>query len=114
MMAVNGKLFSAAIDMGSSYCGIAFSTKDDITKIFVDMIRLGTFVSTRNYTCILFTQEKTFHSFGYAAEQKYSELVEDEMHDNWFFFKRFKEALSNKNVSTILGVFIKYVQSDFY
>ena len=98
---MNEKFISAAIDMGTTYCGFAYSWKHDPLKIIGDRNLM------QSPACILFSEDKKIDSFGYDAEEIYSELLEDEMQDGWFFFKRFREALSNKNVSTVSGVFFR-------
>lgn len=113
--AMDEKFISAAIDMGTTYCGIAFSWKRDPSKIFVDRNIMGILFSARTSKCILFTKDKRFHAFGYDAEAQYLGLVEEDMDDaaDWFFFKLLKGTLSKKNVSTISVVFIKSLYSNF-
>ena len=40
---------------------------------------------------------KTLVAFGYEAENKYKELVEEDKHRDYYYFRRFKMAL-NKEV----------------
>jgi hypothetical protein len=42
---------------------------------------------------ILFTPEKVFHSIRYQAEDKYAGLAEEDIHKDWFYFRRFKMIL---------------------
>ncbi|XP_045204409.2 heat shock 70 kDa protein 12A-like isoform X2 [Mercenaria mercenaria] len=49
-------------------------------------------------TSILFSPDKRFHSFGYEAEDKYSDLAEEDMHSDWYFFRRFKMILHQNKV----------------
>ncbi|WAR00658.1 HS12B-like protein [Mya arenaria] len=49
-------------------------------------------------TVVLFNERKEFHSFGYEAEDMYSELAMDGEHHNWYFFKRFKMRLHKEKV----------------
>jgi hypothetical protein len=49
-------------------------------------------------TTILFTPEKVFHSFGYQAEDKYADLAEEDIHKDWYYFRRFKMILHQKKV----------------
>ncbi|WAR27204.1 HS12A-like protein, partial [Mya arenaria] len=50
-------------------------------------------------TCVLIEPDgETFSAFGFDAETKYTHLVEAEEHDKWYFFKRFKMQLYNKDI----------------
>jgi hypothetical protein len=49
-------------------------------------------------TTILFTPEKVFHSFGYQAEDKYADLAEEDIHKDWYYFRRFKMILHQQTV----------------
>lgn len=49
-------------------------------------------------TCILFTKDKVFHSIGYPAKEKYLELLNDNEHEDWYFFERFLSLLTLQNV----------------
>ena len=107
--AMDEKMITAAIDMGTTYCGVACSWKHDPSTIFVDRNMMGNLISARTSKCILFTKDKRFHAFGYDAEAQYLDLVEEDMHNaaDWFFFKLLKGTLSKKNVSTISVVFLR-------
>jgi len=54
--------------------------------------------SLKTATCVLFKADKSFHSFGYEAENEYARLVEDEKHKDWYFFRRFKMQLYQAKV----------------
>lgn len=95
-------LIVGAIDFGTTFSGYAFSTKHDFLK---DPRNLGNIsikhwvdpISTMTYnktsTCILFTEERIFDKFGFEAEAKYLDLILDNDHENWYFFRRFKMSL---------------------
>ena len=55
-------------------------------------------VSLKAPTVALFDEKQKFHSFGYEAENNYSELALDEEHHKYYFFKRFKMRLHGKKV----------------
>ncbi|XP_052280720.1 heat shock 70 kDa protein 12A-like [Dreissena polymorpha] len=55
-------------------------------------------VSPKAPTVVLFEGDQTFHSFGYEAENNYSELALDGEHMDYFFFKRFKMRLRGKKL----------------
>ena len=56
-------------------------------------------MSNKASTCALFDKNKKFHSFGYEAEDKYSDLTLDNEADDWYFFQRFKMTLFDKLVN---------------
>lgn len=56
------------------------------------------FLKETNRTCVLFTKDKVFHSFGYESKIKYTDLVKDEMHREWYFFERFLSFLDVQEV----------------
>ncbi|KAH3830988.1 hypothetical protein DPMN_104247, partial [Dreissena polymorpha] len=99
------KILVAAIDFGTTYSGYAFSFKHDYQS---DPAKVSTnqnwvagsmsLVSLKAPTVVLFKADQTFHSFGYEAENNYSELALDDEHQNYFFFKRFKMRLHGKKI----------------
>jgi hypothetical protein len=105
-MSTSSKLLVAAIDFGTTYSGYAFSFKheydNDPLKVCSNNWTAGSrsLVSLKTPTCVLFNKDQRFDSFGYEAEDKYSDLAEDEEHGEWYFFKRFKMSLFNKDVGS--------------
>ena len=99
------KMLVAAIDFGTTYSGYAFSFKHDYQ---IDPTKVSTnqnwvagsmqLVSLKAPTCVLFDKNKKFHSFGYEAENVYSELALDNEHQQWYFFRRFKMVLHGAKV----------------
>lgn len=104
-MSASKKLLVAAIDFGTTYSGYAFSFKheydNDPTKVTSNNWTAGSrgLISFKTPTTVLLDQKKKFHSFGYAAEDKYSELAEDDQHHGWYYFRRFKMMLFQNIVS---------------
>lgn len=98
-------LLVAAIDFGTTYSGYAFASRNDFQrdpikanlKQWVDPSSATMYNKTS--TCILFTEEAKFNKFGFEAEAKYSDLILDKNHENWFFFRRFKMSLYDLQVS---------------
>ncbi|KAL3879598.1 hypothetical protein ACJMK2_031886 [Sinanodonta woodiana] len=93
----------AAIDFGTTYSGWAFSFKHeydtDSTKIAARQWHGGQMVSMKSPTTVLIKPDgKTFDSFGYEAETRYSELASDDNneHNKWYYFRRFKMMLHGK------------------
>ncbi|XP_062588400.1 E3 ubiquitin-protein ligase TRIM36-like [Saccostrea cucullata] len=104
------KLLVAAIDIGTTYSGIAFSYKheyeNDPLKIRSNNWDSGTWglVTLKTPTCVLFNKDKVLDSFGYEAEEKYLELTLEKEHEEWYYFKRFKMSLFNKEASSSLNL----------
>ncbi|KAL4230349.1 Heat shock 70 kDa protein 12A [Mactra antiquata] len=96
----------AAIDFGTTFSGYAFQFKHEYQ---VDPSKVSTnqnwvagsrqLISLKAPTIILFDEQKKFHSFGYVAEDTYSELAMDDEHHKWYFFKRFKMRLHEKKIN---------------
>ncbi|XP_062605306.1 heat shock 70 kDa protein 12A-like [Saccostrea cucullata] len=95
-------LFVAAIDIGTTYSGYAFSSRDNYKENPTEIITKtwnassGNLESLKTSTCVLFDEEKKFHSFGFAAEDKFMQLASENKHKEWFFVHRFKMELYNK------------------
>ncbi|XP_061185738.1 heat shock 70 kDa protein 12A-like [Saccostrea echinata] len=96
------KLLVAAIDFGTTYSGFAFSFaydyKHDPLQIYLNRWTAGSgfLQSEKTPTCVLFSPDRKFDSFGYEAENKYSELALENKHRPWYYFRRFKMDLYNK------------------
>ncbi|KAK3578318.1 hypothetical protein CHS0354_004228 [Potamilus streckersoni] len=102
-MASKPSLLVAAIDFGTTYSGWAFSFKHeydtDPTRIIAKQWFGGPLVSMKAPTTVLIKPDgRTFDSFGYDAESKYSELASDDNneHKRWYYFRRFKMMLHGK------------------
>ncbi|XP_071124900.1 heat shock 70 kDa protein 12B-like [Mytilus edulis] len=96
---VSDPLLVAAIDFGTTFSGYAFAFKGDFKE---DPLKISGYtwtlgstagLSLKTPTCVLFDHNGDFHSFGAEAEEKYTTLAEDEAHENWYFFRRFKMQL---------------------
>lgn len=89
----------AAIDFGTTFSGYAYSFRDeykiDPTKIYMNInwITDNNFVSEKTKTCILFRKDGSFDSFGFDAETKFVELMEEDKHHDYIFFDKFKMKL---------------------
>ena len=105
-------LLVAAIDFGTTFSGYAFfflhDYKRDPLKISANSWNagIGHLVTLKTSTCVLFDAAGNFHSFGFEAEEKYSNLALDEMHHNWYYFRRFKMMLYDKTVQMSLFQYI--------
>ncbi|XP_053389262.1 heat shock 70 kDa protein 12A-like [Mercenaria mercenaria] len=105
------KMLVAAIDFGTTFSGYAFSFKHDYQS---DPSKVSTnqnwvagsmaLVSLKAPTVVLFDENKKFHSFGYEAENTYSELALDDEHHKWYYFKRFKMRLHEKKITRTIEI----------
>ena len=98
------RLFVAAIDLGTTYSGWAYSATGDPDKLHANVAwysGCGTLSSLKTATCVLLTPTKEFESFGYEAESRFARLAEEEL-KGWYFFRRFKMALYDDRVSIIV------------
>ncbi|CAG2190347.1 unnamed protein product [Mytilus edulis] len=99
---ISEALLVAAIDLGTTFSGYAFAIRNDYkvdpTRVSGSNWHAGSQpgLSLKTLTCILFNQNQVFESFGGEAEDKYTDLAQEEEHMDWFFFKRFKMQLSAK------------------
>ncbi|KAK3099979.1 hypothetical protein FSP39_012866 [Pinctada imbricata] len=92
------RLFVAAIDFGTTFSGYAFSNKDDWRKVHTNNWSGGSLISHKAPTALLLDNNKKFVAFGYEAEDKYSQLAQEEEHEEYYFFHRFKMVLHNKKI----------------
>lgn len=111
---VMANLIVAAIDIGTTFSGYAFSfvhqyMKDPL-KISINSwtAGCGAVVSLKTSTCVLFDPKGEFHSFGYDAEDKYSELALDDNHHDWYYFRRFKMTLYKRMVCLLSFLLLVY------
>ncbi|XP_078341039.1 heat shock 70 kDa protein 12A-like [Crassostrea virginica] len=104
-MATKNYLLVAAIDFGTTYSGYAFSSREDFQreptkaylKQWVDPV--SSMMYNKTSTCILFDESVNFNKFGFEAEAKYQDLIMDNEHKTWYFFRRFKMTLYDKQSS---------------
>ena len=97
-------LVVAAIDFGTTFSGYAFSFRHEFET---DPLRVNSSqwstgsrvsISLKTSTCVLFGPDRRFHSFGFEAEDKYSDLSYDGEHTAWYYFRRFKMLLYDTGV----------------
>lgn len=90
---VSQPLLMATIDFGTTFSGYAFQTvanlKENILNIHGYNWDLQNGV-LKTPTCVLFDPAQNFNSFGRDAEDKYTELAQQNDHANWYYFRRFK------------------------
>ena len=60
-------------------------------------------LSSKMPSCILFNSDQRVHSIGFEAQEKYTSLAEDNEHEDWYYFSRFKMMLYEPKVSNVLS-----------
>lgn len=99
----------AAIDFGTTYSGYAYCSKSDFKRsppvIKTSAWKSGTgtcdkFMKTP--TVVLFDQNQKFDSFGFEAEKKYLKLALRNQQESWYFFKKFKMRLHQRETEVSL------------
>ena len=102
---ISESIIVGAIDFGTTFSGYGFANRNDYK---VDPMRIAgnhwqtgsqPGLSLKTPSCILFDPTQKLHSFGGDAEDKYTELAQEDEHIDWFYFKRFKMQLYDKHVS---------------
>ena len=91
----------AAIDLGTSYSGYAYSYKDTKEKIYVNgNFSRDSFIS-KFPTAILFDDKENFVAFGDEAVDLYSKYAESDREHKFMYFDQFKMTLYNKQVNIV-------------
>ena len=104
MSEVNNYLAVIAIDFGTTFSGYAFSMKSSKNNIIMNK-NWGADVGFRSYktpTSVLLRPDGSLHSFGFQAENEYTDLDEDERKEGYLLFQRFKMELFSHEVCIIL------------
>jgi hypothetical protein len=99
-MSGNTTFVVVAIDFGTTFSGYAFSFKSKPTDIKTNQNWSKSLVSLKTPTVLLVDPDRKFNAFGYEAEEKYTELLEDGESEGWALFRRFKMKLYNNPVSS--------------
>lgn len=93
-----------AIDVGTSYSGYAFSMTDtpyDITAGKWKTQSSELLESPKTPTALLLNASNKFEAFGYEAEKRFKELVEENKHTEYRYFHDFKMVLQGRKVITL-------------
>ncbi|KAK3603243.1 hypothetical protein CHS0354_007574 [Potamilus streckersoni] len=101
-MEIEKPLMVVAIDFGTTYsswaCSMRHEYEDNPTKIYVRQWIGGEHFSPKAPTTVLIRPDgKTLETFGYEAQNRYAELVEEGQHKTWYFFTRFKMKIFSTN-----------------
>ncbi|KAK3603241.1 hypothetical protein CHS0354_007571 [Potamilus streckersoni] len=95
-----------AIDFGTTYsswaCSMRHEYEENPTKIYVRQWIGGEHFSPKVPTTVLIRPDgKTLEAFGYEAEDRYADLVEEGKHKCWYYFEKFKMKIFNNKVRII-------------
>ena len=103
MAHLGSSLFVVAIDFGTAYSGYAFASKQDYAcdppKYSTSSWQGSKLLSLKAPTAVLLDENKELVSFGYDAENQFSELLSDNEHKAYFYFHQFKMLLHNQRVT---------------
>lgn len=77
-----------AIDIGSTYSGYAYAEVKDVSEVILSEWNTHLHVSYKTSTSLLLDRSNKFVAFGYEADSKYAELVEDGHQVDYFYCYR--------------------------
>ena len=104
-------LFVVAIDFGTTYSGYVLSSIDDFKKDPLKIVANQAWnagsqrlLSLKTPTCLLLDDKEELVSFGYEAENKYSNIVIDRKQNEYLFFQRFKMQLYKNKVNNLCNL----------
>lgn len=98
-MTLSNALLVAAIDLGNTFSGYAFATSADINydplKCRIPQWHASNtiFVSSKTPSTVLLNNGAQLVAFGFEAESKYADLLENGEGENYFYFRHFKMML---------------------
>ena len=108
-------LWVAAIDFGTTFSGYAFGGREELevnptkTSAPVWQAADGGLISSKTPTTVLLDKDENLVEFGFDAETAYAELSEDEEHEEYYYFRRFKMMLYDKVRKSVRKPFPHYV-----
>ena len=90
---------TAAIDFGTTSSGFAFKFDDSTADVEVNKWVEGLSDKEKTPTTVLLREDKSFHSFGFEAEDEYADLCQNQQQKGWRYFHHFKMALYRNEVT---------------
>lgn len=88
----------AAIDLGIVYSRYGFSLKHRWGKVMAHVWDGGRLLTNKVPTYLLLKKDFSEAFFGYDAENKYLELISEDCHNDFYFFKNFTSILYQGDV----------------
>ena len=97
-MAMNDRLYCAAIDFGTTFTGLGFGDRKNNTT-FLNVWGKGgpKGVEVKAPTTVLFNPHGIFDAFGFDAVKKYGKMNDKQKWD-CYYFERFKMELHQEKV----------------
>ena len=116
-MAISSDYYSliCAIDFGTTFSGFAYSSKKeyDYDPLNIAVPNWDTppsvQISYKTPTTLLLDKDQKFLAFGYEAESRYAELVENERNGEYIYIRRFKMLLYNTLRKKVLIMHISII-----
>ncbi|XP_062582262.1 heat shock 70 kDa protein 12B-like [Saccostrea cucullata] len=104
-------LIVAAIDLGTSYSGYAFSVKHDWGRVMTSIWQGGSLLTHKAPTCLLLKKDQSESYFGYEAEDRYAEhtAYDNKDYENYYFFQNFTMIL-HEDVNHIKHILCKDIK----
>jgi hypothetical protein len=100
MTHLGNSVYVVAIDIGTTYSGYAFASKEvfarDPRHIEINVWAGSKLRTLKAPTTVLLDENKELVAFGFEAENLFSELVLDNEHKAYFYFHQFKMLLHNQ------------------
>ena len=89
-----------ALCFGTTDTGLALSLRShfETDELNIKVCCICSHGSTKTATCLLLDKEKKYVAFGNDAAIHYTELVENEKQNDYYFFDRFTMSLHNNEV----------------
>ena len=90
--------------MGTTYSGYAFSFRHEFDQYPCKIASHswistpGGLISIKTPTSILLNPQQGFECFGYDAEDMYAALANADLHQEWYYFRRFRMMLHGQLV----------------
>ncbi|CAG2202022.1 unnamed protein product [Mytilus edulis] len=101
-------VFCAAIDIGTTYSGYAFSSKAGYARepltMYTSVWDGCKLFSLKTPTAVLLDSSQEFVAFGFEAEKTYSDLLAEEEHEDYYYFHSFKMLLYEKRITRNLKI----------
>lgn len=100
MAHLGNSIFVVGIDFGTTYSGYAFASKQDFQsdppKFSTSSWQGSKLLSLKAPTALLLNKEKELQSFGYEAENQFSEVLAEGQQEDFYYFHQFKMMLHDK------------------
>lgn len=97
MTNIGNSKFVVGIDIGSEDSGYAFASRDnamhDPPRLSTNIWMGSKLLSLKCPTVILLDIHEEMIAFGYEAEDRFCELMEDGEHHDYYYFRHFRDDI---------------------